>query len=124
MTPAGSVPSRGVLEAAAATNRRLGHENLGFLSESHGMMPLTPPRLQMSAGHREWDEMAAQLPALFKTMGVRRAFDEMSVLGAGPDVLPDEELLRASGLLSMFAHSYYRIDQDEPDGLPPSIQRP
>src|SRR5215831_6663565 len=115
MTPAGSVPSRGVLEAAAETNRRLGHENLGFLSESHGMMPLVPPRLQMSAGHREWDELGAQLPSLFKTMGVRRALDGMSVLEAGPDDLPDEELLRASELLSMFAHAYYRIDQDTPE---------
>jgi sulfite reductase alpha subunit-like flavoprotein len=124
VTAPGAVPSRRVLDAATETNRRLGHENLGFLSESHGTMPTSPPRLRMSAGHREWDELAEGLPALFKTMGVRRAFDEMSVLDAGPDELPDEELLRASTLLSMFAHSYHRVDQTRPDGLPPSIERP
>jgi sulfite reductase (NADPH) flavoprotein alpha-component len=78
----------------------------------------------MSGSHREWDELAEQLPALFKTMGVRRALDEMSVLDARPEDLPDEELLRASELLSKFAHSYYRIDLDTPKGLPDSIRRP
>jgi sulfite reductase (NADPH) flavoprotein alpha-component len=119
-----AVSSRSVLDAAAETNRRLGHENLGFLSESHGTMPVSPPRLRMSASHREWDELAEQLPWLFKTMGVRRAFDEMAVLEAGPDELPDEELLRASTLLSMFAHSYHRVDLAAPERLPPSIERP
>ena len=118
------VASRTVLESAAETNRRLGHENFGFLSESHGVMPISPPRLRMSAAHREWDELAAQLPMLFRTMEVRRALEEMSVLEASPESLPDEELLRASELLSMFAHSYFRVDQDTPEVLPASIQRP
>jgi sulfite reductase (NADPH) flavoprotein alpha-component len=105
VTRATAVSSRTVLDAAAETNRRLGHENLGFLSESHGTMPVSPPRIAMSASHREWDELAERLPALFGTMRVRRAFDALAVLEAGPDELPDEELLRASTLLSMFAHA-------------------
>jgi sulfite reductase alpha subunit-like flavoprotein len=124
VTAGTAVASRRVLEAATETNRRLGHENLGFLSESHGTMPIEHPRLQLDAEHREWDEMAERLPELFQSMGVRRAFEGMPVLGAGPDDLPDEELLRASTLLGMFAHSYYRVDQNKPDSLPSSIERP
>jgi sulfite reductase (NADPH) flavoprotein alpha-component len=118
------VPSRAVLDAATEANRRLGHENLGFLSESHGTMPVAHPRTAMGPAHRVWDEIAEQMPALYKTMGVRRAFDELPVLPAGPDDLPDDELLRASTLLSMFAHCYHRIDQAKPERLAPSIEQP
>ena len=124
MSDAATTPSRKVLDSATEANQRLGHENLGFLSEAHGTMPAAPPRRQMSAPFRAWDEIAEQLPALFKTMGVRPAFDDMPVLEAGAHQLADEELLRASTLLSMFAHSYHRISQVKPERLPPSIDIP
>ena len=118
------IASRTVLDRATETNLRLGHENLGFLSESHGTMPISPPLLQMGASHRAWDEIALRLPELFRTMGVRRAFDELPVLEAGPEDLPEVELLRASTLLAMFAHSYERAGSAGLDGLPASIARP
>lgn len=124
MTVGAAVASRRVLDEAIETNRRLGHENLGFLSESHGTMPTSPPRLRMSASHQAWDEIAERLPALIDAGAVRGAFDELPVLEAGPDELSDEELLRASTLLSMFAHSYHRLGQGGPEGLPASIERP
>src|SRR6185312_826011 len=122
--PGMAVASRTVLETAQAHNRAVGHENLGFLTESHGNIPSSPPLLAMSADHRAWDEIAVQLPRLFKTVTLRRAFDDRPVLSAAPDDLPDTELLRASTLLGMFAHSYQRVQQLPADELPPSIQRP
>jgi sulfite reductase (NADPH) flavoprotein alpha-component len=119
-----AVASRTVLETAQAHNREVGHENLGFLTESHGNIPSSPPLLALSPSHRAWDEIGAQLPRLFKSVTLRRAFDDLPVLSAAPDDLPDTELLRASTLLGMFAHSYHRVQQLPADSLPPSIQRP
>jgi sulfite reductase alpha subunit-like flavoprotein len=119
-----AVASRSVLAEAEEQNRALGHENLGFLSESHGTVPSSPPLLRLAASHHAWDEVAVQLPRLFTTVTLRHAFDELPVLAAGPDELPDEHLLRASTLLGMFAHSYHRVQHVPVDGLPASIQRP
>ncbi|MCP4422201.1 MAG: FHA domain-containing protein [Chloroflexi bacterium] len=49
----GIVPARMILDTATQVNRRLGHENLGFLSEESGFLPITPPlacRLAMKRG--------------------------------------------------------------------------
>ena len=119
-----AVASRTVLEEAQAQSRALGHENLGFLSESHGTGPSSPPLLGLPPSHRAWDEVGAQLPRLFKTVRLRHAFDELPVLPAGPDDLPDDQLLRASTLLGMFAHSYHRVEQVPVEALPASIQQP
>src|SRR3954453_14537676 len=119
-----AVASRTVLEEAQAHNRALGHENLGFLTEAHGTVPSSPPLLGLSPSHRAWDEVAERLPQLFKTVRLRRAFDDLPVLRADRDSLPDEQLLRASTLLGMFAHSYHRVEQVPVEELPPSIQRP
>ncbi len=37
--PTDSVPTLQVIEHAIATNRALGHENLGSLSYTHGFLP-------------------------------------------------------------------------------------
>src|SRR4029453_16238932 len=99
------IPPRQVLAAASATNERLGHENLGFLSESHGYMPLTAPLLCLPDSHRAWDEQAARLPELFRTLALREALEQMPVLGAAALDLPEQYLLRASAIVSIFAHA-------------------
>ena len=110
----GTVPSRLILTTAAQTNKRLGHENLGFLSESHGIMPVKPPPLKLPSGYEAWDDLAESLPELYRTLGVRKALAAMPVLSAGEADLPDEYLLRASVIMSMLAHSYYRVEADPP----------
>ena len=70
----GLIPSRHVLTTASETNERLGNENLGFLSESHGFMPTNPPRLQLPAAFQAWDEMVERLPELFRTLTLRKTF--------------------------------------------------
>ena len=118
------IPSRLVLANAEETNRRLGHENLGFLSEEHGFMPTAPPLLQLPPAYRAWDEIAERLPELYRTLTLRKAFDAMPELSAAPEDLPDKFLLRASALLSIFAHAYYRVVDDPPAAIPDCIQRP
>jgi hypothetical protein len=97
------IPARRVLNEATETNQRLGHENLGFLSESHGFMPKQQPLLNLPPGYRAWDETAANLPELFRSLSLRRALDRMPILSAAD--LPDVYLLRASAIISIFAHA-------------------
>jgi sulfite reductase alpha subunit-like flavoprotein len=119
------VPSRLILTTAAQANKRLGHENLGFLSESHGIMPLKPPPLKLPSGYEAWDDLAESLPELYRTLGVRKALAALPVLSAGETDLPDEHLLRASVIMSMLAHAYYRVEADPPQTpLPEGIQHP
>jgi len=118
-------PSRLILTTASQENIRLGNENLGFLSELHGIMPVTPPLLHMPSGYEAWDEIAENLPELFRTIRVRQALDAMPVLSAAKADLPDEYLLRASVIMSMLAHSYHRVEADPPPNpMPESIQKP
>ncbi len=118
------IPSRIALTTAEETNQRLGHENLGFLSESHGFMPSTPPLLQLPPAYKAWDEIAERLPELYRTLTLRKTFDSMPELSAASADLPEEYLLRASALLSIFAHAYYRVVDDPPVAIPDCIQRP
>jgi hypothetical protein len=119
------IPSRLILTTASRTNQRLGHENLGFLSESHGIMPAEPPLLSLPAGYEAWDQTAAALPELYRKLQVRAALEAMPVLSAAEADLPDRYLLRASCLMSMLAHAYYRIEAGPPDRpMPEGVQRP
>jgi sulfite reductase (NADPH) flavoprotein alpha-component len=68
--------------------------------------------------------MVGHLPELFRTLGLRDAFDSMPVLPADGQNLPDEFLCRASALLSMFAHAYVRGAMDPPLALAESIRQP
>jgi hypothetical protein len=64
------IPARLILTTASQANKRLGHENLGSLSESHGFLPTKPLSLQLPSGYEVWDEMAENLPELFQTLTV------------------------------------------------------
>ena len=117
-------PARAVLLDAMETNRRLGNENLGFLSEMRGVLPLADPRTAMPASHQAWDEAAAALPVLYQDLEVRRGIEGLPLLPAGEPDLSDLHLLRASTLLGMLAHAYVRSEPDPPARLPESIERP
>ncbi|HEY7207085.1 MAG TPA: cytochrome b5 domain-containing protein [Gaiellaceae bacterium] len=118
------IAARSVLQRAEE-RRAETHQIGGYLSELHGVLPYDPPRTSLPGSHAAWDEMAAQLPELFRSVAGREALEAMPVLEAGPDALPDEALWRAIHLLSHFAHTYVLIRPDPPaNGLPPSIAEP
>ena len=119
-----AVPARRVLFEAEQTNRRLGHENLGFLSEAHGFAPVSPPRDSLGRAHRPWDDAARSLTEGYRTLQLRRTLDALPLLGAGPDELPDEELLRAASVLAMLSHAYWHVETTPPDELPEALTRP
>ena len=117
-------PARAVLLDVAARRAELGHENGGYVSEEFGLLPVVPPRTALSTSHREWDDVAASLPELFRSVTAREALAEMSELPAEADALDDENLLRAASLLGHFAHTYIRVRPDAPAALPACIGRP
>jgi sulfite reductase alpha subunit-like flavoprotein len=114
--------ARQVLDAAAASYGRLGHENLGFLSERHGFMPREPPLLALPARYEPWDAVAAALPELYRTRSVRAALDALPLIDAV--ALDDRSLLRASTVLSILAHAYHRAGAADAPELPGAIAVP
>jgi len=118
------IPARRVLLEAETTNRTLGHESLGFLSESHGFLPVEQPRLALPHAHQVWDDMAAALPEMFRTLSLRKRLDHMPILGAAEDLLPEGNLYRASTILSIFAHAYHYVEATPYDRIPDSILNP
>src|SRR6058998_3208506 len=122
VSTAADVPSGAALRRAERSNADAGHENLGFLSESHGFLPVSPPRLELPDSHRAWDETAARLPELWRTVAVREAIEALPVLDVG--VLEDGDLWRASCLVSILAHSYVRSETRPYGELPLSIRGP
>jgi ferredoxin-NADP reductase len=117
-------PARAALDAAQRARSETGLENRGFLSPEWGLLPVSEPRAELGIGHRAWDEIAANLPELWRSGGAREALASMPILGAGHEVLSDGELLRAASLLGHFAHTYVRVQPDVPAALPASIVRP
>ncbi len=120
------IPARQALIDAMHTNRLLGHENYGFLSDTHGIMPVTPPLRSLGPLFAVWDEIAYELPDLCRSLIVRKRLDSMPLLRVdNPQILPDTALLRASAIISAFAHAYHYIGIEPPaGGLPPAIRIP
>jgi cytochrome b involved in lipid metabolism len=116
------IPARRVLLEASARNLELGHENHGFLSEEAGFMPRVAPLASLPASHRAWDDAAASLPELFRTLGLRRALDRMPLLSA--EDLPPRYLHRASTIFSIFAHAYHYVETNPPERIPDSVLKP
>lgn len=116
--------AREVIVTAERINRRLGHENLGFLSESHGFMPVAAPLASLPRAYAAWDQAAASLPLLYRSLRLRAELAAMPVLGASVSDLPDHDLLRAAAVLGVLAHAYYYVEQEAPPRLPESILSP
>ncbi|RZA25508.1 MAG: hypothetical protein EOP10_06635 [Proteobacteria bacterium] len=113
-----------VIETAEATNRYLGHENLGFLSFSHGFIPKTPPKQMMPNAYKVWDEIAADLPRLYRTLELRKILDDMPILDASEEALADVYLLRAAALLAMLSHAYNYVETSPATQLPLALSQP
>jgi sulfite reductase alpha subunit-like flavoprotein len=118
------IASRRVLRTAEESNRLLGHENLGFLSEAAGFMPLATPRTSLPPEFVAWDHVVLDLTELYRSLGVREVIDRLSVLDASPRSLPDGDLLRAASVLGMLAHAYWYCETSAPEKLPEAITAP
>ncbi|KAL7542960.1 hypothetical protein ACHAXR_012235 [Thalassiosira sp. AJA248-18] len=106
----------------AGANQALHH--LGSVAD-----PITTiihaPLKQLPPSHRQWDDLAADLPELVRNLRVRRQMDRLPILDASTKALPDKFLSRASSLLAIFAHSYwYNEFNNEPEALPLGIWLP
>jgi hypothetical protein len=117
-------PAQRTLRAYELLNQRAGHENAGFLSEAHGFLPIVPPLERLDARFAPWDEVAAELPLLYRGLGVRRRLAALPVLDASADALPKPQLLRACALLGMLAHAYWHADCRPVITLPDAISLP
>lgn len=87
-------------------------------------MPIEAPLQVLPPSHKIWDEIAEELPELCRKLRIRQRLDTMPLLSADVNNLPDRMLLRASSIISAFAHSYYYIDTEIPPSLPLSILKP
>lgn len=116
--------ARAVLERAEAARASLGHENLGFLSEATGFLPREPPRQGLPPAYSAWDQVAANLPSLYRSLRLRRELDQLPVLPADPESLPDGALLRAATVLSMLSHAYWYVETHPPERLPAALANP
>lgn len=115
-------PARDILAAASEENDRVGHENLGFLSASHGFIPRMPPAHALPELFRPWDDAAHQLPELWRTRHVRKTIAQLPLLDA--DQLPDASLLRAATVLGILAHAYHHCEEAEARNGVLSITKP
>jgi hypothetical protein len=105
----------------------------GHLSRLHGFLPPRPTKAELPPSHRIWDEVAAELPALFGSNATQRILADLPVLSVEPDALEDAELTRASVVISALGHAYWRFGVDRffpqritqvPTDLPDSILQP
>ena len=105
-------------------NLRSGHENAGFLSSSRGFMPAVNPRLQLAAQFAPWDELARDLPQLYRTLTLRKRVEQLPVLDASEENLDARQALRACALLAVMSHAYWYVDSRPPDSLPDALHKP
>lgn len=115
---------RSVLLRAEQTSYELGHENLGFLSESHGFMPRDEPSRQLPPAFTAWDQAAAELPQLYASLRLRRTLDALPLLDASEASLPDRDLLRAAAVLAILSHAYWYVESSPPTRLPDALEIP
>ena len=103
----------------------------GYLSVKHGFLPPSLPLKQLSEKYSVWDEFAAMIPELYFSNQTQKILNEMPLLSI--DDLTDEELPRASLVLSLLAHAYWRHGSDRAFSvrmssadayLPESIEKP
>jgi cytochrome b involved in lipid metabolism len=105
----------------------------GHLSKDCGFLRPEPTRLALPSSHGAWDRAAAELPALFGSNRAQQILADLPSLSGSADVLADEDLTRASVVLSALAHAYWRFGADRffpqritqvPSDLPASIALP
>lgn len=125
-TPATS--PRHAIELAQELNAKVGHENYGCLSFTHGFAPQLTPPPRLPGEFAQWDELGRRLPELWSTGQLQRYIDEdFPELDATK--LPQEHALRAAHILGITIHAYWHVGGlRAPDGgeelVPKNLQRP
>jgi len=117
-------PCGAVVLATERGNARFGHENAGFLSFSHGFVPRLEPRLALDPRFAAWDDVAARLPELHRTLTLRRVVEALPRLDASAAALDDTQALRACALLAMLAQAYWYVELRPPERLPSVLEEP
>ncbi|NEQ81270.1 MAG: hypothetical protein F6K26_13785 [Moorea sp. SIO2I5] len=105
--------AREVLAHAETHRPNFGHSPHGFLSQTHGFLPVTPPLLALPQNYQAWDEAAAMLPNLFSTQRVCPVLKELPLLSASAEDLDEVYLWRAALLLGYMAHAYVCMSDDK-----------
>jgi sulfite reductase alpha subunit-like flavoprotein len=118
------VASRRALEDAEHYNRSSDTGLRGYLTEERGFLPTRAPSTALPPSHTPWDELAEELPALFRSVSFREVARQLPVLDARPPALPDADVRRAATVLGILAHSWFRVETAEPGPLPEAIARP
>lgn len=117
-------PAGRVMRAAERFNSTVGHENRGFLSWAHGFVPSVAPLTHLNRDFAAWDQVADELPALYRDLTLRRRLDALPILDASERNLDNRELLRACALLAILSHAYWYVEPKAVDALPASLQLP
>jgi len=112
------------MRAAERFNSAVGHENRGFLSWQRGFVPTLTPLTELSRGFAAWDQIAQELPLLYRDLTLRRRVEQLPILDASELSLDNKELLRAGSLLAILAHAYWYVEPKTVDALPTAIQAP
>ncbi|MFB7761467.1 cytochrome b5 domain-containing protein [Streptomyces xiamenensis] len=113
-----------IVDQAESRSRGQGHDHAGPLSWTASFTPAAPPLQRFPASHAHWDEMAAELPALYASLEVRRRLETLPVLDAGPDALADAFLQRAATVLGIVVHAYHRVEPRHETPTPASVLTP
>jgi cytochrome b involved in lipid metabolism len=113
-----------VLREAERHDGRAGHRNLGPLSTDHGFLPPPGSNTRLPDSHAAWDEVAAALPELHRSLTLRGELDRLPILPADPESLPDTALQRAATILGLLAHAYHHLSPTRPAGPPPPVAVP
>ncbi|HEY6881283.1 MAG TPA: hypothetical protein VI299_24825, partial [Polyangiales bacterium] len=117
-------PAEAALRRLELNALRVGHQNAGFLSAARGYLPLENPLLALDPAYAEWDAIAAELPTLYRELGVRKRIAELPILPATADRLEARYVLRACALLAILSHAYWYVDSRPPASLPPQLSLP
>jgi sulfite reductase (NADPH) flavoprotein alpha-component len=117
-------PAERAIAAAERHNALVGHENDGFLSVSRGFLPLSSPLIALDGRFAAWDELAADLPAAYRSLCLRRRIEALPILPTTEDVLDSASVLRACALLAFLSHAYWYVDSRPPTELPRSLRAP
>lgn len=96
---------REAVMAAQELNRKLGHENNGFLSFSHGFAPRISPITSFPPEFDAWNTLCEKLPFLVSSKKLRAYCDEkLPLLDA--KALPPMFALRAASVMGYVSHAY------------------
>jgi sulfite reductase (NADPH) flavoprotein alpha-component len=117
-------PAGLVMRAAERFNSTVGHENRGFLSWAHGFVPTLTPLTCLSREFAAWDQLAGELPVLYRDLSLRRQVEQLPLLDASEQSLDNRDLLRACALLAIVAHAYWYVEPKPVETLPAAIQAP